>query len=132
MILGWPLAFLWKDQIFIPMHLYGENTDSYGQNIRGVLMEESWGCYWSIKVFSYYQNFTLLELCSLMLGLYTCIESWNTCMLVFSFDFFNEAMHIGPVVNILSHTLSLIKLKERKYVQVVPVHWSTYTIFLWV
>ena len=34
MVKGWPLIFLWQGQIYIPMHLYGENVEkSFSQNV---------------------------------------------------------------------------------------------------
>ena len=78
MTLGWPLTFLLKGQICIPMHLFGENVDkSFSQN---VLKTNGWNLQLVIKVvkhFSYNKNFVPWGLSALAPGLYTAIKLSN-------------------------------------------------------
>ena len=101
MVVGWPLTFLWQDQICTPIHLYGENVKKLFSQT--AFKTNGWNLQYLIKVvkyFSYSQNFVPCSLSVLALGLYTCIRLCNFLNVFFSktaWGIFTR-FHMGPSV----------------------------------
>ena len=115
MTVGWPLTFLRQGQLWVPLHLYGENIEqSFYHN---ELKTKDWNLQCMIKVvkcFSYYQKFCHLGVlcpCSWAIYMYKIVLFLNAffCVIVWEiFTRFNMEPSVERVLTISSNGFALL------------------------